>query len=218
MRRRIALLVFAGLSPLAAAQYFNIDIDVGSGVPSAAFGAAAGQVGHWNAIGYSTGPTQLSNLAGSLTGVSVSLASTGIGYSGGWWSNPINTGDYAALLNDAADTSPGQTLTFTFTGLASGQYTIYTYAVAPNNGTPTQTVGVSNQIGGAQFVTGPMPGNSFAQGLTHAINVSNVTSGTMVVSIASASNVYVNGFQIVPSPGPGALLGAGLLLGVRRRR
>ena len=78
---------------------FNSPPEVGGGAPSPAFGGAAGQAGFWNAYPDHFGkPFSLRDINGSAT--SVTITGTGLGSSGGW-NNPINTGDYNLLLNDA---------------------------------------------------------------------------------------------------------------------
>ncbi|MCE7900375.1 MAG: hypothetical protein DYH07_09810, partial [Armatimonadetes bacterium ATM1] len=86
----------------------NLDIDnntvppyAGGGVPSASFGAVAGQPGFWNGMTGSNGDHGLlRDLNGQLTTVRMIVEA----FSGatGAWGYLGNTGDYALLLNDGA--------------------------------------------------------------------------------------------------------------------
>lgn len=236
VRRLVTAMVFVCLpAALAQAQYFNIDVDqpglnppLGMGAPSSAFGAAAGQPGFWNTLsGVSYGPLALQDLAGNSTGVQVSVSASYSVLSDLAYNNPANTGDYALLLNDAEQVgslSTGGTLTFTFTGIANGTYSIYTYACMSQGLTSLAEVSVPGSTTfNPQIVTGPMTGNAFALGITHSIHTIAVTGNTFQVVVnapvvAANQGTYVNGFQIVPAPGGLAVLGLGALGGLRRRR
>jgi len=56
------------LSRASSAQDFNVDFGPFP-VPSASYGAASGQVGHWNALGFPSPPVQMLDLAGQPTSV-----------------------------------------------------------------------------------------------------------------------------------------------------
>lgn len=237
LRRLIVAVCAAGaLGADASAQYFNVDIDcnngdppqLGVGVPSPGFGAAANQPGMWNLFdGISIGPTPLVDLSGAATGVTLSLQWT-IFYSCLDYLNTSNTGDYALLFNDASQVGSlagGGTLTYTFAGLANGQYQLYTYASAPQGILSSSQVTVPGSTSAnPQFVTGPAPGNGFALGITHSIHDILVTNNTLVVTISAPPGLndpaYVAGFQLVPGPGGATALltGSVWLMGARRRR
>jgi hypothetical protein len=204
-----ALLVLASIAP---AQSFNCDSELtGHGVPTALFGAAANQSGFWNDVP-GTGPPPnypLRNLSGALTSVTVS-ASGGTG-SAGAINNPINTGDYAALLND------GQWVvaptTYTIQGLVNGPYRVFSYFVSAAGDIRVGFVTVPGSTSpNPQTVTGPMPGNSFQHLITHAIHDVVVTSSTLAIQLESLSpqnGSMFNGFQLVMVPEPVTAIGLG---------
>ena len=143
------------------------------------------------------------------------------------FSNGANTGDYAKLLNDChiVNNNPGPyTNTYTFNGLAPGTYQVYTYGVRPLTGVSATRTLVSG--GSPQIVAGPMPGNSFALGITHSIDTVTITGSTLAVVVdrgpsASGAGAYVNGFQLihnVPAPGACASFSLAGLASMRRRR
>jgi hypothetical protein len=215
------------------AQSFNIDLDVffgppevGHGAPSDAFPGAAGQPGRWNQrSAVQGGPSFLLGLDGVTT--SVVLTVTGSAGSGGGSPFPGNTGDFALLLNDYAVTSGGPLggNVYTFTGLIPGLYIVTTYAVWPVEARDTIVTVVGAQPPNPQVVTGPMPGNQFILGVTHAVHLVEVSDGTLTIrpnGPAQGISGYVNGFQltVVPEPGTilGILAGAATLLLARRKR
>lgn len=215
----------------AVAQQFNIDIDspssppaLGGGVPSSTLGAAADQAGFWNSIAAGASSEPLFDLSGGVTGVTLDITTT-FGFSTLAFNNPINTGDFALLFNDAhqiGTLDQGGTAIFEFSGLTNGAYQVYTYAVQPQGGVADAPVLVDGSTStNPQIVTGPMPGDAFALGMTHALHNVAVTDGTLTVSITVPPNndgTYVNAFQIVPEPGTLGLLAAAALLCLRRKR
>ncbi|MCH8274936.1 MAG: PEP-CTERM sorting domain-containing protein [Armatimonadetes bacterium] len=160
------------------------------------------------------------DLSGRLTDVTI-LATGGIG-SGGGWRFEGNTGGYMLLLNDAANV--GEPITYTFSGLPTGPYTVYTYAVKPiGEWVPAEVFVAGSTSQNPQVVTGPMPGNRFEHLITHSIHEVSVGDGTLAVTVSGPwPDTFVNGIQIVPVPEPGTLtvlaVGASVLLLVRRRR
>ena len=192
----------------ASAQSFNIDLDIGSGsanigagAPSPSFGGAANSPGFWNDInGGDHGPRSLSGLDGSLTSAQIS-ASGGIGSYGGY-NNPLNTGDYALLLNDSADV--GVTNFYHFSGFAPGHYLLFTYAVKANAPNVACAVTVPGADVPVQTVAGPMPGNAFILGVTHCLHDLILTGDSFEIDVSSPGppTGQVNGFQIVAVPEP----------------
>jgi len=212
----------------ARGQYFNIDLDANGDVPDAAFGGAALQPGFWNGVqACDEGPRLLRDLGGELTQVTYTFEQDHAnGMSCGWFNNQDNTGGYAALLNDTLEINYSDTIfTFTFSGLDPGAYRVITYAVRRGGQeclTPVEVIG--SESPNPQFVTGPMPGDSFVLGVTHALHDVDITDGTIrvVCNLPLYGNDFssINGFQIAPVPAPpvGVAVVGGLLLVRRGRR
>lgn len=214
-------------APAALGQAMNIELEIESGLsgfpldgpPSSSFGAAAGQAGAWNSVNQfqAYNGASLVDLSGTATGVTISM--TGDYSFGGAFYDPTNTGDYAKLMDDHFDIGAG-VLTFTFRGLANGNYTLYSYT-AGAGGTTSTVVDVTVAIGSnPQTVTGLASDNIFALGVTHCVTNALVTNGTLTVNLSRAPGEFasITGFQLVPAPGTGLMVG---LLGVvcaRRRR
>lgn len=223
-------------------QSFNIDLDIatvpatfsGFGAPSSAFGAAAAQPGFWNAVQNqtttsNTPPITLSDLSGTPTGVTITMSTNAPNGFAHWsFTNSSNTGDFARLLNDAhiVNNNPGPfSNTYTFSGLQPGIYDVITYGVRPMTGASATRVDVTGA--GQQTVTGPMPGNAFALGVTHAWHTINLTGSSFTITVdhntsLGSAGAYANGFQLthtpVPAPGAAALLALAGAMGSRRRR
>ncbi|MBL1150207.1 MAG: PEP-CTERM sorting domain-containing protein [Armatimonadetes bacterium] len=224
----VACLLLAG--PAAFGQSFNIDFDfpsappaLGGGPPSAAFGAAAGQPGYWNAVWSTSTLWRLRDLQGSPA--NVWLDTRGLaGRNTGAWNFTGNTGDYAKLLNDGESLDPASSLVIT--GLQPGSYTVTTYAVVPIEGRSAPVyVSVPGSPPGEnpQRVTGPMPGNSFEYLITHSIHHALIESDTLTIDLIPdgvGRGATLNGLQIQQVPEPSSLLivssGIAFLLGVRR--
>lgn len=204
----IALL---SLAAPALAQSMNIDFGVATPAPSAGFGAAAASPGAWNV--FSNSPTGLFDLAGNLTGAT--LSGTGGGFLGGN-NDPLTFGDDEALMDDAVLIPFMET--YTFTGLQAGTYNVFAYTWTVAN-LPTQ-LNVQNQ--GFQLVGGAWPGG-YVPGITHSITQVNLGAGQpLTVQVFSVNGALgaINGVQLVlvPAPGAGALLAAAGLVAFRRRR
>ncbi len=212
-------------SRMVAAQSIFVDMDggfggseVGTGAPSSSFGAAAGIPGYWNQVQEGNGgPLPLRDTTGGLTNVSMHWSGSGGSFG---YNNPNLTGDFRLLMADAEPVGhPG--LTYTISGLSSGQYRIFTYACKPQGQALTSLITVPDSAQGTVAVTGPMPPNFFVEGVTHSVHDIFVTGDTVQIRAAEIQNSYVNGFQIVAVPEPIAIfsfvVGFGLLVGRRRR-
>jgi hypothetical protein len=199
-----ALCVAAAASTPALAQSFNLDCGSGFGTSSNSYGAAAGQPGFWQEIpNVNAGvPVVLNDLAGLPTGVSLTSAATLFNV---FFNNAGTSGDDQALLDDALDLNVALA-TFTFNGLANGDYTVYTYAWAPDDETFRTSVDVVGAPEGPQLVGGPWPGALLAP-LTHAVHSVQVTDGTVVIKASeSVGFSTLNGIQIVKAPLGGCCL------------
>jgi hypothetical protein len=225
---------------LGFSQSFNIDLNMtggdpalGAGVPSASFGAAAGQQGVWNDIGGAIAiEIPLFGLTGQATDATIRKDADHPAGLGGF-DFQGNTGDYALLLNDAEQVATlisGGTMTYTFAGLADGIYDLVTYAVHKAGAQVDTPVFMPEAIHSpTQIVTGPMPGNSFEFLITHSIHrfeIKGVDSVHVEITqppgLEDAMNV--NGFQIVavPEMSPAIIgsFGAAMLLlrSIKRKR
>lgn len=198
----LATIVLAVLSASTClSQGFNIDFD-GNGLPRPAFGAAANQPGFWNYASY-LGP--LLGLDGNRTTVFMKIGRGGGGSSGSNY-NPANTGEFAKLLNDAAQVGTigqGGTMHMTFSGLQQGEYDVYTYSVLPFGDVTYAPIFVPQAVERQlQVVTGPMPGNSFEYLVTHSVHRVELRSGSPLEIIIerepNSPNAAINGVQIVP--------------------
>jgi hypothetical protein len=196
------LLALALGSP-AFAQSFNVDI--GSSVlypaPSNAYGAAAAQPGFWQQVSSNAGgsPVVLKDINNNTTSVQLSY----IGGNGDFqvidWS-----GDDGKLMNDAADIGgAGGTITWTFSNLAAGTYSIFTYAEAPDfPATYLTNVSVSGSAQPLQTVGGAWPGSPHVQGITYALHTitlagpGNIQVTTSTPASPAGNLGTCNGFQV----------------------
>ncbi len=184
----------------------NIDIDFinlgqpHSGVPASAFAAAGGQTGTWASVGFGAGPIPLVGLNGLASGAQLSRSGgpPGLTFDFGF------TGNYPRLVYDA-DRIDGP-INYTITGLPAGNYTVYTYAAAPN----FSTIATRITINGVQQVVADAPSNNtFEEGRSHARHAFFHPGGSLVIAADKASiNGAINGFQIVPNLAPVAVITA----------
>lgn len=188
----------------ARAQSINIDVDVGqgsgAGAPSSTF-AAAGQSGTWNAVDFSMMATPLVDLGGAATNATVTLESTGSLFA---YDNPATMGDDGLLLDDLLDT--GNLSICTISHLAAGQYTVFTYAWAPDN--PGYVTGVRVNFNAPSQIGGAFTG-TYVPGVTHAVDSTVVPqNGTIRIELTLISGFgSFNGVQIVrQAPGTSVTL------------
>lgn len=235
MMRMVMLLgIVTSLAACAAGQGINLDFDIGigdpelgNGAPSSSFGAAAGQPGFWNRVIFGASPVHLLGTDGQSSSVVMTAESSG-SFGGIGFRNETNTGDFALLLNDAAQVatlSTGGYVSYNFTGLNSGSYQVYTYAVSPSGETVETPVHIAaatkNQT---QTVTGPMPGNAFGYLITHSVHEVVVGPNGFDILVvqppAHNSSMFINGIQIAPVPEPLSFISIPLfcsLLLIRKR-
>jgi len=198
----LALFVLLASAPVRAQR---INIDVGSNttypIPSPAYGAAAGQPGTWNAVAPTGGTTSLVDVAGAAT--AVSIASTG-GSAYESNSNPGPTGDELNLMADVSDPSfTGQT--WTISGLAAGNYLLYTYSWPPDNPVFRSVISVAGSVDGPQTTGGAWPAGGQTLGVTYALHHVSVSVGgsiAMTITVAGGGSfASLNGFQVAPDTG-----------------
>jgi hypothetical protein len=136
---RIGPLLLAVLCADAGrAQCFNVDFGNGFGSPSAAYGAAAGQVGHWNEIqAVMGGVYPLLDVGGNATGATLITSwppNSGLGTA---FQDNGPVGDDEALLDDFVQLGAYAgypAFQIRFTGLEQGKYVVYAYGFSPPRG------------------------------------------------------------------------------------
>ncbi|MDP6539236.1 MAG: hypothetical protein QF903_03125 [Planctomycetota bacterium] len=186
----------------AAAQEFNLDVGDATtfGIPSSAYGAAAGQAGEWFSL--NGGPPYaftLDDVHGTTTSVVTDCQVMGNGLGDYSSDNALTSGDDELLMDDLQDVGGvGSTAIWTFSGLAPGAYNVFTYAWAPDVATYTTNI-TPGGTSDTQVSGGPWPGGH-ALGTTYALHCVTVDSaGVLVLEIATATGFgSVNGFQLVP--------------------
>ena len=195
------LAVVLGVATPGFGQSFNVDVGDpnAAGVPADLYAAGAGQSGTWNAVSLPANNVPLSDLTGGATGVTLSNSGGGGNFT---FNNGGTTGDDQALMDDLQDVGGlGALATWTFTGLANGSYTVYTYAWAPDDAGFVSEVSVAGSLDPSQFIGGGWPGGH-AQGTTYALHTVDIVDGTIVVSVATNAGFgSVNGFQLVGEAG-----------------
>jgi len=198
------------LSAAASAQSFNIDVgqNQSAPLPSNTYGAAANQTGQWVSCPTSGGaPVILNEINNLPTGVTITA--TG-GFGDFFVNNPNWVGDDANLMEDASDVGNasqgggGGLITWTVVNLAPGQYSIYTYALAPDfPGTYSTIVDLPGAPEGAQTLTGNWLGSPHVLGQSYAKHTTTILTGQTLTILTSrpatpSTNFgTVNGFQIV---------------------
>ena len=220
---------FWGMAVLVATgslmgQSLNVDINrasgSGSGVPSSAYGAAAGQPGVWNDVAPGTsGTVTLVGLDGSSSGVTLTRGGNGGGDSG---TVAGSSTDYGKLLWDYEYGFQVSGLAqVTFSGLDQGFYRLYVYAYLPGSkgffvDTYGFTVYYTNYVSvempvstvGTGSTSGAVGPDVFQEGKTHVIIDLNVPAGApnVVVHVFTDSSnslgfCALNGLQLVKYTG-----------------
>jgi len=200
---RIVFVLLALEAVIRAAHGQNFNIDVGvidgsgphSGPPASTFGGAGGQTGDWFHTGGSISWTNLPDINGDAT--TADLSCSGL-TTMSWFDNPDISGNYELLMGDWATVTNGNTVTYTFTQLDRGVYSVYTYAASTLNATARVSVAVSGADESAQTVGGDITSNTFTPGLTHALHHVHTTTGSIHIVISgTVSNGGVNGIQLI---------------------
>lgn len=188
------------LAPSAAAQSFNVDFGTLSSppVPSAAYGAAAGQPGLWNPIDVTVVNPPLLSLGGAVTPVTLTRSNLfTIDY---FFNNALTLGDDGALMDDGE--SIGGPAVWTFSHLSAGDYSLYTYAWASDSFMYRTLVSGGTQDPD-QIVGGTWPGHQQI-GVTYALHQFAVPQDGSITVTASTQLTAgtINGFQLVRSDTP----------------
>jgi hypothetical protein len=197
------LRALAPLVLLGSVQAQSINIDVGPNLilwpePSSSYGAGADQVGLWNPVKNPFGGDQLFDVAGNLSGASVQSNITSS------YTYPLSrlTGDDDFLTADGQAISEfGPAAVWNFTGLADGQYNVYTYCWDNSNSGATTEVSIVGSPGTTQTVGGMWAGSPHALGVTYSLHSVTVVGGTLDLQAepsAGTSSGTVTGFQLVP--------------------
>ncbi len=202
MHRKVCAAALVGMSVMgaAAAQSFNIDLNVSGGaVPVQSFGGGANQPGWWNSVTIGSGaPTVLLDTNGNLTSVMLTRQSGG---TAGSVSLPTLTGEHAKLLNDFdRTTSANPAQQWMISNLPTGTYAVYTYAMDPQQLDRATAVQIAGNAGTVQFVKGNPAGNWAAPSQTYALHVVSVQGlGSITLSMqpgALGGECGVAGFQV----------------------
>jgi len=215
----IVLGLAVGLGSTAYAEPLNIDFgSVYTGLPTT-YGAQASQVGSWNDI-ISLGTTSdLLDVSGFTTDVSVTVSADN---SNGDAVPPSINND-RRLLSDNFFSNSSSSWSVEFAGLDAGIYDVYYYA--PDN-TAVETGAFTVNGTPATHIVG-FPGAGFLlfgnYAVVSGVSISESGSLSLVSSTTTAGFSGLSGLQlvpIIPEPSSSALLSIGTisLLGYCRRR
>jgi hypothetical protein len=114
-------------------------------------------------------------------------------------------------MNYASDCGGiGGSIVFTFSGLQAGNYSVFTYAEAPDFPETYRTnVSVANAPQGTQLIGGVWPGSPHVQGITYALHTVTISAGQTIVVTTTTANAPAgnlgtcNGFQLRKEGGGG---------------
>ncbi len=183
------------LRSTAFGQAINIDFGKVSRIPGDAFPGAALRSGAWNAIGPG-GPQALDGLDGVPTVATVEVT----GGARFVLNNAATVGEVDALLDDLIDLGPvgAAPVRVQIAGLRPGDYTVLTYAWAPDNPGYRSVVGIPASGSPTQPVGGSFPGGLISS-VTHALHhVSVGIDGTLLIEVSAlVGHGSLNGVQVV---------------------
>ncbi len=194
MRSLLTTTFLVALATSSGAQSINVDVGLVGTPPTNTYAGAATQAGAWNDITSSllATPQPLVDLAGAPIPATLTLVS-GTQFDG-TFNNAGTTGDDQALMDDYQD--GGANPTWMFSNLAAGDYTVYSYAWAPDGAAFIDQV-ACGVIDPPQNCGGLWPGAQ-TLGITytkHRITVPAGGSITISITIV-ATYTTINGFQI----------------------
>jgi len=193
---RTTLVLVSCISAPLLAQSLNVDIgqNVTFPVPSASY-AAVGSAGVWNSVGVPANSAPLVGLSGAPTAATISSIGGFLSFD---FDNAATAGDAQNLLDDVQDLGgPTSMVTWFFNGLVDGDYTVITYAWAPDNVTFRTGVTIPGAIETAQSVGGTWTG-AHQLGVTYASHQVTVSGGSLAILLNTNSGFgSLNGFQLV---------------------
>jgi hypothetical protein len=222
MIRTSLLGIFASVaaSTPVLAQSFNLNVGTTQNhCPTNAYAAAANQPGFWLAVRTDSHPVvPLTDVNGNPTTATISETGGNGDFS---ILNPNWSGNDALLLDYASDCGDiGGSIVWTINGLAAGNYSIFTYAEAPDFPDLYRTnVSVLGAAQGTQLVGGAWTGSPHVQGVTYALHTVTVAAGAQVKITTSTAGAPVgnlgtcNGFQIRKEGGGGGGTGTPFCFG-----
>jgi hypothetical protein len=189
---------------LAISRPNGLQVDLGTffGPPSGSFGAAAGQRGSWNEVGFVSDPLVDSYSWPSAASVSVTALSDT-----GWTSSPSDDADL--LLFDNIYSASGNPWQVEFSALAHGDSILYLYA--PGN--PSVETGDMTVNGEAvEGIPGSSSSGTLVPGVSWTAVEVSIDDGTLTIAGSGSSFSGLAGLQIVPEPSTPLALASGLLL------
>ncbi len=192
----LPFLALAAFAANAAAQSLNVDIGQNVLFPAPASSyAAVGSAGAWNPVAAPASALALVGLDGAPTGATITSSGGFLNFD---YDNFGTTGEAQNLLDDVHDLGgPTSIVTWTFAGLVDDDYTVYTYAWAPDNTTFRTRVAVAGSLDPEQDVGGQWTG-SHQLGVTYARHRVTVSGGTLAIGLTTLSGFgSLNGFQLV---------------------
>ena len=194
------LLIGVAFASNANGQAFNVDVGpnlVLWPAPGASYGAAAAQPGTWNEIKNPFAGDVLLTVGGAVS--TVSLASN-VTSSFSYPFGSFGPDDDAFTSDGQAISTFGPAAVWTFSGLADGQYDLYTYCWDPEGTGARTDVTLGGLPASTQTVGGTWAGSPHVLGVTYALHTVDVFGGSFSVEAQGngSDSGTVLGFQLVP--------------------
>lgn len=197
----VPLLSLVALAGTGSAQDLNINFGPPP-VPTPAYGAASGQIGHWNSLVFPSGVTPLLDLAGHATGVTAAPSSS-------MWCDMYDCSacssgcpgtfvdpDDQKLLGSWINADCGLSVTqFGFAGLEAGRYAAYVYTY----GCPQAPAASTQLVVGSTVFGFSTPGVAFQgswSGFPIGRHVFNLSSGFLTLSCWGTNETGLAGLQL----------------------